>query len=51
MLNEENMKSTEPLYLRESLLAKKQYTMEPIMNMEDFIYNLDMDKYKYLIGR
>lgn len=51
MLNEKNMKSTEPLYLRESLLAKKQYTMEPIMNMEDFIYNLDMDKYKYLIGR
>ena len=51
MLNEKNMKSTEPLYLRESLLAKKQYTMEPIINMEDFIYNLDMDKYKYLIGR
>ena len=51
MLNEENMKSTEPLYLRESLLIKKQYPMEPIMNMEDFIYNLDMNKYKYLIGR
>lgn len=51
MLNEENMKSTEPLYLRESLLIKKQYPMEPIINMEDFIYNLDMDKYKYLIGR
>lgn len=51
MLNEENMKSTEPLYLRESLLAKKRYMMELIMNMEDFIYNLDMNKYKYLIGR
>lgn len=51
MLKEPNMKATEPLYLRESLIAKKQGYIEPILDMTDFIMNLDIDKYKYLIGR
>lgn len=51
MLKECNMKSTEPMYLKESLLAKKQGYIHPILDMTDFVNNLDMDKYKYLIGK
>lgn len=51
MLKEDNMKSTEPIYLKESLLVKKQGYIHPIIDMTDFVNNLDMDRYKYLIGK
>lgn len=51
MLKEDIMKSTEPKYLRDALLVKKQGYIKPIIDMEDFINNLDIDKYRYLIGR
>ena len=51
MLKEDIMKSTEPKYLKESLLMKQQGYIQPILDMTDFINYLDIEKYKYLIGK
>ena len=51
MLKEDIMKSIEPVYLRESLLIKKQGYIRPILDTTDFIQSLDIEKYKYLIGK
>lgn len=50
-LTEENILATEPMYLKESILAKIQYELKPVFNMENLLMNLDINKYKYLIGR
>lgn len=51
MLKEDIMESTEPKYLKESLLMKQQGYIQPILDMTDFISYLDIEKYKYLIGK
>ena len=50
-LTDENIIATEPMYLRESILTKNQYELTNIFDMENLLMNLDIDKYKYLIGR
>ena len=50
-LTKENILATEPMYLKEALMTKRTSEVHPILNMESLLMYLDINKYKYLIGR